>query len=76
MDAGFDPAHDEVTMDITVDVARLRPIAMSRAITNLLSNARRHGAPPYTISAKRDGGIWSFRLATLARALTLPAHRN
>lgn len=56
MDAGFDPAHDEVTMDITVDVAPLRPIAMSRAITNLLSNARRHGAPPYTISAKRDGG--------------------
>jgi two-component system OmpR family sensor kinase len=35
----------------------VEPDALERALTNLIDNARRHGAPPITVSARAEGGF-------------------
>lgn len=37
---------------------RGRPQTLRRALTNLLDNAVRHGAPPFAIALHRDGAHW------------------
>lgn len=51
--------HDSAVMvEVPQELrALLRPDAVSRAVGNLLGNALRHGAPPVTLSARRDGTI-------------------
>ncbi len=38
---------------------RGRPLALQRAIENLAGNARRHGAPPFSLSLAQDDGAWT-----------------
>ncbi len=37
--------------------ATVRPIALERAVANLLANARRHGLPPFRLEAQAGGGF-------------------
>lgn len=39
-------------------ILRGKPIALLRALENLLGNAQRHGAPPFRLSLVRDGDDW------------------
>ncbi|MEO8689892.1 MAG: ATP-binding protein [Solirubrobacteraceae bacterium] len=41
----------------------VEPDALERALANLLDNARRHGAPPITVSARADGEFVALHVA-------------
>ncbi|HUD40826.1 MAG TPA: ATP-binding protein [Dokdonella sp.] len=56
------------TADWTVDLPdsapmRGKPIALLRAIENLIVNAQRHGAPPFSLSLGADGEGWRITVA-------------
>ncbi|NEX17176.1 MAG: hypothetical protein C1943_11220 [Halochromatium sp.] len=52
--AAIDP---EISLDLEpLGLQRLRPRAMARVLENLLLNARRHGAPPIQVEARRRLG--------------------
>jgi two-component system osmolarity sensor histidine kinase EnvZ len=59
IDAGFDGDGDGLVLDVAAGLcAELRPAAATRAVANLLANARRHGAGPYEARAWcRDGRL-------------------
>lgn len=40
-----------------------KPMALLRALENLLANAQRHGAPPYALRLARDGDAWRIEIA-------------
>lgn len=40
-----------------------RPMALLRAVENLLVNAQRHGAPPFALTLARDGDVWRIEVA-------------
>lgn len=40
-----------------------KPMALLRALENLLVNAQRHGAPPYALRLARDGDAWRIEIA-------------
>lgn len=40
-----------------------KPMALLRAVENLLLNAQRHGAPPYSLRLARDGDAWRVDVA-------------
>lgn len=42
---------------------RGRPLALMRALENLLGNAQRHGAPPFSLQLERDGANWRVEVA-------------
>lgn len=45
----------ELTLTVPERLAfTLRPVAVSRAVANLLDNARRYGKPPFTLTARLD----------------------
>lgn len=39
-----------------------KPMALLRALENLLVNAQRHGAPPYALRLARDGDAWRIEI--------------
>lgn len=46
-----------VTLTVTPGMcAQIRPHALARAVGNLLANALKHGAPPWRIEARMEGG--------------------
>lgn len=54
---------DRVRIDASPTLqAVLRPQAVSRAIDNLLGNAMRHGVPPVTLTATREGRMVRIRV--------------
>lgn len=40
-----------------------KPMALLRALENLLANAQRHGAPPYRLQLAREGDAWRIDVA-------------
>ena len=40
-----------------------KPMALLRALENLLANAQRHGAPPYSLRLAREGDAWRIDVA-------------
>jgi two-component system, OmpR family, osmolarity sensor histidine kinase EnvZ len=42
---------------------RGKPMALLRAVENLVVNAHRHGAPPYALALSRDGEAWCVEVA-------------
>jgi K+-sensing histidine kinase KdpD len=52
--AGAVPHEPQVDIDVPMDLAVVAdPLALERVVTNLLTNAVRHGAPPIRLSALR-----------------------
>ncbi|UPG87720.1 ATP-binding protein [Luteibacter aegosomatis] len=39
-----------------------KPMALQRAVGNLLVNAQRHGAPPYALRLSRQGEVWRIEV--------------
>jgi signal transduction histidine kinase len=58
--AGIGEVVQSVDPELSVLV---EPDALERALANLLDNARRHGAPPITVSARADGEFVALQVA-------------
>lgn len=53
----IEAASLDVVVDVTVDgdpIAHVDPLRLHQMLTNLLTNAARHGRPPITVTARRD----------------------
>ncbi|HJR72539.1 MAG TPA: ATP-binding protein [Luteimonas sp.] len=51
-----------------------KPMALLRAVENLLTNAQRHGAPPYSLHLRReDEGAWRIEVGDQGPGLSAPA---
>lgn len=53
----------------TYAALRGKPMALLRAIENLVVNAQRHGAAPFSLRLSRDGGAWCVEVADHGRGL-------
>jgi two-component system, OmpR family, sensor histidine kinase KdpD len=62
------PVDTEVPADLLL---KIDPVLFEQALINLIENATRHGAPPFTISARRDNGDVAIEIAD--RGPGLPA---
>ncbi|MEA3220185.1 ATP-binding protein [Immundisolibacter sp.] len=49
-----------------------KPMALLRALENLLINAQRHGAPPYSLRLHRQGEEWCIEVADQGPGLPSP----
>lgn len=47
-----------------------RPMALLRAVENLVVNAQRHGAPPFALTLARDGDVWRVEVADCGPGLS------
>lgn len=66
-------ARDDWRIDLPATApARGRPIALARAIENLVGNAERHGAAPFalSLSASANGAHWRIEVADGGPGLT------
>ena len=52
---------------------RGRPMALLRAVENLLVNAQRHGAPPFALRLRREGEAWCVEVSDHGPGLTAEA---
>lgn len=52
---------------------RGRPMALLRAVENLLVNAQRHGAPPFALRLRREGEAWRIEVSDHGPGLTAEA---
>ncbi|NID03833.1 hypothetical protein HBF26_02975 [Luteibacter jiangsuensis] len=50
-----------------------KPMALQRAVGNLLANAQRHGAPPYSLRLSRQGDAWRIEVADHGPGLSAQA---
>ena len=53
---------------------RVRPVAMQRAIDNLVNNAARHGGGDILIQTRRDTTTGHYALSVLDRGPGIPMH--
>jgi two-component system osmolarity sensor histidine kinase EnvZ len=53
----------ELDLDDDLPLIKARPLALSRAIANLIDNARRYGEPPLSLHVRRDGNWVLFEMA-------------
>ncbi|QNM96005.1 ATP-binding protein [Chitinimonas koreensis] len=61
----------ELLLDDELPLVPLRPLALSRALANLIDNARRYGAAPYSLGVHADAG--SLRFVVGDRGPGIPA---
>jgi hypothetical protein len=52
---------------------RGRPMALLRAVGNLMANAGRHGRPPFVLSLRREGRHWLLEIADHGPGLSAEA---
>ena len=55
---------------------RGRPMALLRAIENLLGNAERHGEPTFALSLRRQGDAWQVEVSDHGAGLSTDAARR
>ena len=55
---------------------RGRPMALLRAIENLITNAERHGEPTFALSLHRDGDAWRMEIADQGPGISADAARR
>jgi two-component system osmolarity sensor histidine kinase EnvZ len=55
-------AADQIQLDLTPMEASVQPVALGRAVGNLLENALSHGAPPLTVRLRPEGNDHGFRI--------------
>ena len=55
---------------------RGRPMALLRAVENLVGNAERHGEPTFALSLHRSGDAWRIEIADQGPGLSLDAARR
>ena len=52
---------------------RGRPMALLRAVGNLMANAGRHGRPPFVLSLRREGRHWLLEITDHGPGLSAEA---
>jgi two-component system osmolarity sensor histidine kinase EnvZ len=50
-----------------------KPMALLRALENLVANAERHGAPHYALSLRREGDAWKVEVSDQGQGLSREA---
>lgn len=50
-----------------------KPMALLRALENLLTNAQRHGAPPFSLRLRHDGDAWRIDIGDHGPGLSVRA---
>jgi two-component system osmolarity sensor histidine kinase EnvZ len=55
---------------------RGRPMALLRAVENLLGNAERHGEPTFALSLRRDGDAWRIEVADQGAGISVEAAKR
>lgn len=55
---------------------RGRPMALLRAVENLIGNAERHGEPAFSLSLRRDGDAWRIEVADRGPGLSADAAKR
>jgi len=63
---------DDVVLDLEPLVRLVRPIALARAVANLIDNAHNHGAPPFRLEL-RGRGATGFEIAMWDGGVGIPA---
>jgi len=53
----------ELELDDDLPLAKLRPLALTRALTNLIDNARRYGSPPISLHVRYEAHRLVFEVA-------------
>lgn len=69
-------ARSEVTVDVSPDLALwIDPVLFEQVLINLLENAIKHGAPPFSISAHQRGSHVVLEIADRGPGLPAGPHR-